>query len=128
AAGPERSSVAAPAAAAAGAVAAGGAGSAGAAAAGPGAGFPAAFGGAAPTFTAPSPITPMMLPTATVAPSSARISASTPAALAFTSSVVLSVSISTSGSSTATRSPGFLSHFATVASVTDSPSAGTLIS
>ena len=83
------------------------------------------FGTAA---AAPSPITPSTAPTATVAPSLTRISESTPATLAFTSSVVLSVSISTKGSSTVTASPAFLSHFATVASVTDSPSAGTLIS
>ena len=56
------------------------------------------------------------------------MSASTPAAGAGTSTVTLSVSSSTSGSSTATASPGFLNHCPTVASVTDSPSAGTMIS
>src|SRR5262245_8285876 len=42
--------------------------------------------------------------------------------------VTLSVSSSTSGSSTATRSPGCLNHLPMVASVTDSPSVGTRIS
>jgi hypothetical protein len=56
------------------------------------------------------------------------ISASVPATGAGTSTVTLSVSSSTSGSSTATGSPTAFIHFATVASVTDSPSAGTLIS
>ena len=51
-----------------------------------------------------------------------------PAAGAGTSMVTLSVSSSTSGSSALTASPGFLNHWPTVASVTDSPSAGTLIS
>jgi len=51
-----------------------------------------------------------------------------PATLAFTSTVTLSVSSSQRGWSTATLSPAFTSHLATVASVTDSPRAGTLIS
>ena len=42
--------------------------------------------------------------------------------------VTLSVSSSTSGSSTLTVSPGFLNHWPIVASLTNSPSAGTLIS
>src|SRR5262249_48708434 len=67
-------------------------------------------------------------PTATVSPSLAAISASTPAAGAGTSIVTLSVSSSTSGSSTATGSPGFLNHLPIVASVTDSPSVGTRVS
>ncbi len=67
-------------------------------------------------------------PTATVSPSLAAISASTPAAGAGTSIVTLSVSSSTSGSSTATASPGFLNQRPMVASVTDSPSVGTRIS
>src|SRR5258708_37294874 len=120
AAGPERSSAG---------VATGsgfGAGAAGVAAAG----FAADFGAAAGTGAAlPAPsMVPSTPPTLTLAPSGTRISDSTPAAVAFTSSVTLSVSSSTTGSSTATGSPSFLSHFATVASVTDSPSAGTLIS
>ena len=57
-----------------------------------------------------------------------RISPITPACGAGTSSVTLSVSSSTTGSSRSTRSPGCFSHFATVASVTDSPSVGTRIS
>ena len=85
----------------------------------------AAFAGAAP---APSLIWPSTAPTATVSPSLAAISPSTPAAGAGTSIVTLSVSSSTSGSSTATASPGFLNHLPMVASVTDSPSVGTRIS
>src|SRR5580700_9181812 len=69
-----------------------------------------------------------MAPTATVSPSFAAISLSTPAAGAGTSIVTLSVSSSTSGSSTATASPAFLNHLPIVASVTDSPSVGTRIS
>src|SRR2546430_14922291 len=56
------------------------------------------------------------------------MSPSTPAAGAGTSIVTLSVSSSTNGSSTATGSPGCLNHLPMVASVTDSPSAGTRIS
>ena len=52
----------------------------------------------------------------------------TPATGEGTSRLTLSVSSSTSGSSTATLSPTFFSHFATVASLTDSPSFGTRIS
>ena len=77
---------------------------------------------------APSWICPSSAPTATVSPSLAAMSASTPAAGAGTSIVTLSVSSSTSGSSTATGSPGFLNHLPMVASVTDSPSVGTRIS
>src|ERR1700755_3348384 len=51
-----------------------------------------------------------------------------PAAGAGTSTVTLSVSSSSSGSSRATLSPSFLNQRATVASVTDSPLAGTLLS
>src|SRR5215472_15051815 len=77
---------------------------------------------------APSLIWPSTAPTATVSPSLAAMSASTPAAGAGTSIVTLSVSSSTSGSSTATASPGCLNHLPMVASVTDSPNAGTRIS
>ncbi len=91
-------------------------------AAGAGAAFAA---GAAP---APSLIWPSTAPTATVSPSFAAISLSTPAAGAGTSIVTLSVSSSTSGSSTATASPAFLNHLPMVASVTNSPSVGTRIS
>ncbi len=118
-AGPERSSrsVPPPAAAAAGDLAA--AGTAAAVACG----LPAGAG-----FAAPSPIRPSSAPTATLPPSGTAISESVPAAGALTSSVTLSVSSSTSGSSMATLSPTCFSQRATVASVTDSPSAGTLIS
>ena len=77
---------------------------------------------------APSRIWPSSAPTATVSPSLAAISPSTPAAGAGTSIVTLSVSSSTSGSSTATASPGFLNHLPMVASVTDLPSVGTRMS
>src|SRR5947209_7113154 len=96
-----------------------------ASAAGTGAGFVAAGLAGAP---APSLISPSSAPTATVSPSLAEISPSVPAAGAGTSIVTLSVSSSTSGSSTATGSPGFLNHLPMVASVTDSPSVGTRIS
>src|SRR3954453_13548881 len=82
-------------------------------------------GAAAP---APSSIRPSTAPTSTSLPSSTATSASRPLAGALTSSVTLSVSSSTSGSSAATASPAFLNQRATVASVTDSPSVGTLIS
>src|ERR1700690_2610707 len=51
-----------------------------------------------------------------------------PSAGAGTSTVTLSVSSSSKGSSRLTASPSFLNQRATVASVTDSPMAGTLIS
>src|SRR5215831_20241583 len=93
----------------------------------------AAFAGSADLLTlarAPSPwlICPSSAPTATVSPSLARISDRMPAAGAGTSIVTFSVSSSTRGSSTATRSPACLNHFPMVASVTDSPSVGTRIS
>src|SRR6202012_2509770 len=78
----------------------GGGGAAGLAAAGAAAAFAAA--------PAPSVIMPSNAPTATVSPSLAAISPSTPADGAGTSIVTLSVSSSTKGSSTATASPGFL--------------------
>src|SRR4051812_5099802 len=67
---------------------------------------------------APSLMLPSNAPTATVSPSLAATSPSVPAAGAGTSIVTLSVSSSTSGSSTATGSPGFLNHLPMVASVT----------
>src|SRR5690348_10522504 len=93
-----------------------------------GAAAAAAAGEAVAGFAAPSVIWPSNAPTATVSPSFAAISPSTPAAGAGTSIVTLSVSSSTSGSSTATASPVFLNHRPIVASVTDSPSVGTRIS
>ncbi len=77
---------------------------------------------------APSLIWPSSAATPTVSPVLAAISDKTPAAGAGTSSVTLSVSSSTTGSSTATASPGCLNHLPTVASVTDSPRVGTRIS
>src|SRR6266542_2057455 len=71
---------------------------------------------------------PSTAPTGTLVPSAARISPMVPAAGDGTSKVTLSVSSSTTGSSISTASPGCFSQRATVASVTDSPSAGTLIS
>src|ERR1700758_3649491 len=106
--------------AAAGAAVWGASGGAVAGFAGAGAGFAAA--------AAPSLIMPSSAPTATVSPSFAAISPSTPADGAGTSIVTLSVSSSTSGSSTATASPAFLNQRPMVASVTDSPSVGTRIS
>ena len=77
---------------------------------------------------APASIMASSAPTGTSLPSCATIELSTPEDGALTSTVTLSVSNSTSGSSALTVSPGFLNHWPTVASVTDSPSAGTLIS
>src|SRR5215216_1152635 len=106
-------------------------GAAAGAAAGAGAGAAAGLAGAAAGFAAlaaPTLICPSSAPTATVSPSLAAISPSTPADGAGTSMVTLSVSSSTSGSSTATASPAFLNQRPIVASVTDSPSVGTRIS
>src|SRR5208337_1273983 len=100
-------------------------GTAGAACAAGSTDFSGDFDGAAP---APSLIAPSSAPTATVSPSLTATSLSTPAAEAGTSIVTLSVSSSTSGSSTATKSPAFLNHLPIVASVTDSPRTGTRIS
>src|ERR1700742_2569067 len=103
---------------------------AGAAAGGGGGGAAAglAAAGGAADAAAPSLIWPSNAPTATVSPSLAAISLSTPADGAGTSMVTLSVSSSTNGSSTATASPAFLNQRPIVASVTDSPSVGTRIS
>src|SRR5262249_1492835 len=82
---------------------------AGAGAAGGGGGAAAGFAAAgAADAAAPSLIWPSNAPTATVSPSLAAISLSTPAEGAGTSMVTLSVSSSTKGSSTATASPAFL--------------------
>src|SRR5271169_4414003 len=102
------------------------------AAAAGGAGAAAGLAGAAADLgvaaAPPSLICPSNAPTATVSPSLATISPSVPAEGAGTSMVTLSVSSSTNGSSTATASPAFLNQRPMVASVTDSPSAGTRIS
>src|SRR5262245_38654978 len=95
--------------------------------AGAAAGAAAALGAAPACAPAPS-IAPSTVPTATVPPCGTTMSVRTPADGAGTSIVPLSVSSSTKGSSAATASPGCLNHCPTVASVTDSPSAGTLIS
>ena len=71
---------------------------------------------------------PNSAPGVTVSPSLAAMSPSVPAAGALTSSVTLSVSSSTSGSSALTASPGFLNQRPIVASLTDSPRVGTRIS
>src|SRR5690348_2866862 len=104
------------------------AGAGAAAGGGAAAGFAAAGAAAGLAAAAPSLIMPSRAPTATVSPSLAAISPSTPADGAGTSIVTLSVSSSTSGSSTATASPAFLNQRPMVASVTDSPSVGTRIS
>ena len=64
---------------------------------------------------AASTIDPITVPTATVVPSATAIE-STPATSAFRSSVILSVSISQSGSSLATAAPLLLNHLASSAS------------
>ena len=75
-----------------------------------------------------SSIWPSRAPTSTSPPSSTSKAPITPAAGALTSTVTLSVSSSTSGSSAATAWPGCFSHRAIVALVTLSPSVGTRIS
>ena len=90
--------------------------------------FVAGAGEAEAAPPAEAEIWPSTAPGVTVDPVSTPIEARTPAAGALTSSVTLSVSSSTSGSSALTASPGFLNHLATVASLTDSPSVGTLMS
>ena len=86
------------------------------------------FAGAALSLaTAPSSNSPKIAPTSTLSPSPTAILTITPSAGALTSNVTLSVSSSTIGSSAFTASPSFLSHCATVASATDSPSVGTTI-
>ena len=67
----------------------------------------------------------MTAPTSTVSPSFASASVRTPAIGEGTSTLTLSVSRLAIGSSAATASPGFFSHWASVPSVIDSPSAGT---
>ena len=66
-------------------------------------------------------------PTFTVSPTSTAMLPSIPFEGAGTSTLTLSVSNSTIGSSAITLSPCDLSHFETVASVTDSPRVGTVI-
>src|SRR4051812_48728976 len=109
----------------------GGGGDDGAGAGGADAALGAAVGtaaGFATTPDAPASIWQSTPPTWTVAPSATARSTTVPADMAFTSTVTLSVSSSHKGWSTVTASPALTSHLETVASVTDSPSAGTLIS
>src|SRR5690606_9770013 len=67
-------------------------------------------------------------PTGTVSPGAKSCSVRTPAIGEGTSSVALSVSTSTMGSSTATGSPTDLSQLPMMTSEIDSPAAGTLTS
>jgi hypothetical protein len=85
------------------------------------------LGGWGVAAASPSAMLPSTPPTAISLPSGAAMSLSVPEAGALTSTLTLSVSSSTSGSSTVTASPTAFSHRATVASVTDSPSVGTVI-
>merc|ERR550519_3278511 len=93
---------------AAAAAAGGGGGGGGAAAAGAGASAAGLGGGGAPP--APSVSLRSLVPGDTVAPSSTRSSATTPAAGEGTGTLVLSVSISQRTSSSATLSPTCFSH------------------
>jgi hypothetical protein len=70
------------------------------------------------------PITAIVVPTATVSPSWARIRCTTPLAGLGTSVSTLSVEISSSASSAATSSPSAFSHFVIVPSETDTPICG----
>ena len=72
-------------------------------------------------------IVPSNDPTFTVSPSFTAMLPKIPFEGAGTSTLTLSVSNSTIGSSATTLSPWDLSHLETVASVTDSPSVGTVI-
>ena len=76
---------------------------------------------------APAPISPKIAPTSTVLPFPMLILLKIPEAGEGTSTFTLSVSNSTKGSSVLTSSPSFFNHFATVASVIDSPRVGTKI-
>ena len=87
-----------------------------------------AAGLAAEAPALPSAMEPSSAPTCTVSPALTEMDSIAPSAGAGTSTVTLSVSSSSSGSSRLTASPSFLNQRATVASVTDSPMAGTLIS
>ncbi len=68
---------------------------------------------------------PSTSPTFTSSPSLRSMRLSTPACGALTSTSILSVSSSTSGSPAATASPSLRSHLATRASTMDSPTSGT---
>ena len=81
--------------------------------------------GARPAAPSP-PITTSTVPTGTTSPSATRIRATTPAAGDGISTVVLSVAISTSGSSSAISWPSATSQRATSPSVRPSPRSGSL--
>src|SRR5262249_42161067 len=91
----------------------------------------AALAAAAATGTAVAsqapPIWPISVPTRTVVPSGTRMLDRVPSAGEGISTLILSVWISTRGSSLRTLSPTALSHLATVPSATLSPSCGTTI-
>ncbi len=76
----------------------------------------------------PAEMEPRTVPTSTSLPSGTEGASITPATLAFTSTVTLSVSSSTTGSSAVTASPACFSQRATVAVVTLSPKVGTIMS
>ena len=81
---------------------------------------------AAPAAVSPAAAsTPISVPTSTVVPSGIAIDVRMPSAGDGISTLILSVWISTSGSSLRTRSPTALSHLETVPSATLSPSWGT---
>ena len=90
----------------------------------------AAGAGAGTAAAAPDPASTVVIsaPTFTVSPSFTRCAPITPATGDITSIATLSVSRLAMGSSTATASPGCLSHWPIEASETDSPSTGTLTS
>src|SRR5215207_7901904 len=75
-----------------------------------------------------SSITASSSPIFTSSPDCRLMLTMTPARSALTSRSIFSVSSSTTGSPTSTRSPTFFSHRATRASTTDSPSCGTTMS
>src|SRR5207237_2156820 len=87
----------------------------------------AAPAGAAEALSPTPASTAISVPTSTVVPSATRILLSVPSPGEGISTLILSVWISTSGSSLRTRSPSALSHLATVPSATLSPSCGTTI-
>ena len=106
-------------------------GAAAATAAGAAAGTGAATGAGARAeglAAAPAVTRPSSAPGRTVSPSAATISVRTPSAGETTSRLTLSVSSSINISSRLTASPTFLVQRATVASATDSPRAGVMMS
>ena len=98
------------------------------AAAGAGAAASLAAGAGAALFPSPASIVAITAPTLTVSPTATTCWPITPATGDGTSTATLSVSRLAIGSSTATGSPGCFSHSPIVASVTLSPSVGTLTS